>query len=206
MAGSTYHERIVNASKLNTNTNANKIDTDININKKNIEIPPIATEPVIVAKVEQDVSQSAPVVTPTPTVAAVSSVLQSSLIHHGTVRSGQQLYADGRSLVIVGSVNNGAEVLADGDIHVYGSLMGRAVAGLGGSSDSHIFAKSFGASLVGISDAFVIPDDCSELNVLTGKEAYVRLLKETDNVTDLKRNGAQVVDCGSGNSLVVAPM
>ena len=167
---------------------------------------PIATEPVIVAKVEQDVSQSAPVVTPTPTVAAVSSVLQSSLIHHGTVRSGQQLYADGRSLVIVGSVNNGAEVLADGDIHVYGSLMGRAVAGLGGSSDSHIFAKSFGASLVGISDAFVIPDDCSELNVLTGKEAYVRLLKETDNVTDLKRNGAQVVDCGSGNSLVVAPM
>lgn len=57
---------------------------------------------------------------------------------HGTVRSGQQVYAEGRSLVILGGVNEGAEVMADGDIHVYGRLQGRAVAGLSGDRSAKV--------------------------------------------------------------------
>lgn len=57
---------------------------------------------------------------------------------HGTVRSGQQVYAEGKSLVILGGVNEGAEVMADGDIHVYGRLQGRAVAGLSGDRSAKV--------------------------------------------------------------------
>ncbi len=48
----------------------------------------------------------------------------SAMIHYGTVRSGQQIYAEGRSLIVVGSVNSGGELMADGDIHVYGMVFG----------------------------------------------------------------------------------
>jgi septum formation inhibitor MinC len=82
-----------------------------------------------------------------------------SMIHYGPVRSGQQLYAEGRSLVVVGSVNDGAELLADGDIHVYGRLAGRAMAGLAGGRGARIFAQDFNPSLFGVADAFVMTDD-----------------------------------------------
>jgi len=130
----------------------------------------------------------------------------SARVHYGAVRSGQQIYADGCSLVVIGSVNNGAEVMADGDIHVYGTLKGRAVAGLGGSSNAHIFVKGFDASLIGIYDSFVAPDACAELKKLQGKEIFARLLKNDESAAELRAGGAEVVDCGYGNSLVVSPL
>lgn len=72
------------------------------------------------------------------------------------MRSGQQVYAEGRALVVVGAVNGGGEVLADGDVHVYGPLRGRAVAGLGGAASARVFATSFSASLVGVADCFIM--------------------------------------------------
>ena len=75
---------------------------------------------------------------------------QGTLHHDGTVRSGQQVYARDRDLVVTGTVANGAEVIADGDIHVYGGLRGRAMAGAQGNADARIFVHDFHAELVAI--------------------------------------------------------
>lgn len=66
------------------------------------------------------------------------------------LRSGQQIYARDSDLVIIGSVSNGAEVIADGNIHVYGTLRGRAIAGAQGDSSARIFANKLTAELVSI--------------------------------------------------------
>ncbi|UGB37379.1 septum site-determining protein MinC [Frateuria soli] len=70
--------------------------------------------------------------------------------HDGTVRSGQQVYARERDLVLTGAIANGAEVIADGSIHVYGSLRGRAMAGAQGDEKARIFVSDFRAELVAI--------------------------------------------------------
>ncbi|WP_425477498.1 septum site-determining protein MinC [Dyella solisilvae] len=68
----------------------------------------------------------------------------------GAVRSGQQVYARDRDLVINGVVANGAEVIADGSIHIYGSLRGRAMAGAQGDEKARIYISDFRAELVAI--------------------------------------------------------
>ncbi|MEI7036334.1 septum site-determining protein MinC [Fulvimonas yonginensis] len=70
--------------------------------------------------------------------------------HDGTVRSGQQVYARDRDLVLTGAIANGAEVIADGSIHVYGSLRGRAMAGAQGDEKARIYVSDFRAELVAI--------------------------------------------------------
>ncbi len=76
-----------------------------------------------------------------------------------TVRSGQQVYARERDLVIVGSVNPGAEVYADGHIHVYGALKGRAFAGAKGDEQARIFVSRLEAELVCIAGLYVLAED-----------------------------------------------
>jgi septum site-determining protein MinC len=70
--------------------------------------------------------------------------------HDGAVRSGQQVYARDRDLVVTGAIANGAEVIADGSIHVYGSLRGRAMAGAQGDEKARIYVSDFRAELVAI--------------------------------------------------------
>jgi septum site-determining protein MinC len=70
------------------------------------------------------------------------------------IRSGQQIYAKNCDLVIIGSVSNGAEVIADGDIHIYGSLRGRAIAGAAGNKQAAIFSQSIEAELVSIAGTY----------------------------------------------------
>jgi len=70
--------------------------------------------------------------------------------HDGAVRSGQQVYARERDLVVTGAIANGAEVIADGSIHVYGCLRGRAMAGAQGDAGARIYVSDFRAELVAI--------------------------------------------------------
>lgn len=72
------------------------------------------------------------------------------------IRSGQQVYAQGGDLVIVSSVSSGAELLADGNIHVYGTLRGRALAGLNGNRQARIFCQHIEAELVAIAGEFKV--------------------------------------------------
>jgi septum site-determining protein MinC len=92
----------------------------------------------------------APVREPAPADEPAPGQAQGSLHHDGAVRSGQQIYARDRDLVVTGTVANGAEVIADGDIHVYGGLRGRAMAGAQGDTDARIFVHDFRAELVAI--------------------------------------------------------
>ena len=89
----------------------------------------------------------------TSTVAA-STQAQAALIVDKPLRSGQRVYAKGRDLVVMAMVNPGAEVIADGHIHVYAPLRGRAIAGARGDTNARIFALSFEPELVSIAGVY----------------------------------------------------
>ncbi|HUC67024.1 MAG TPA: septum site-determining protein MinC [Stellaceae bacterium] len=74
------------------------------------------------------------------------------------VRSGTQVYARGSDLVVTASVSAGAEIIADGYIHVYGALRGRAIAGAAGDTSARIFAQRFEAELVSIAGRYLVND------------------------------------------------
>lgn len=75
------------------------------------------------------------------------------------VRSGQRIFADTGDLVIVGPVGSGAEVIARGNVHIYGSLRGRALAGANGDTKARIFCHSFEAELVAIGGVYRTSED-----------------------------------------------
>lgn len=77
-----------------------------------------------------------------------------ALMHHRPVRSGQRIYARHRDLVVTSAVGAGAEVMADGCVHVYGSLRGRAMAGARGEVSARVFCQEFHAELVSIAGVF----------------------------------------------------
>ena len=74
------------------------------------------------------------------------------------VRSGQQVVSKGGDLVITAAVSHGAELLADGNIHVYGALRGRALAGIAGDKLARIFCQSLEAELVSIAGCYRLSD------------------------------------------------
>jgi septum site-determining protein MinC len=74
------------------------------------------------------------------------------------VRSGTQIYARGGDLVITATVSPGAEIAADGNIHVYGALRGRALAGAGGDREARIFCSRFEAELVSIAGRYLVSE------------------------------------------------
>lgn len=77
-----------------------------------------------------------------------------ALMQHQPVRSGQRLYARSRDLVVTAAVGAGAEVIADGCVHVYGALRGRAVAGARGDTGTRVFCQEFRAELVSVAGVF----------------------------------------------------
>lgn len=74
------------------------------------------------------------------------------------VRSGQQIYAEGGDLIIVNTVSAGAEVVADGCVHVYGGLRGRAIAGAKGDKTARVFCRRFEAELVAICGIYAVAE------------------------------------------------
>ena len=103
-----------------------------------------------------------PAAAPAPP-AAEALVAIPALMHHRPVRSGQRIYARHRDLVVTSAVGAGAEVMADGCVHVYGSLRGRAMAGVHGEVSARVFCHEFNAELVSVAGVFrvfeTIPPD-----------------------------------------------
>ena len=87
-----------------------------------------------------------------PVVAPIIS--PSAMVIDKPLRSGQRVYAKGRDLVMLAMVNAGAEVIADGHIHVYAPLRGRAIAGARGDASARIFALNFSPELVSIAGVY----------------------------------------------------
>ncbi|MBA3485597.1 MAG: septum site-determining protein MinC [Lysobacter sp.] len=100
------------------------------------------------------------------------------LVHAGLVRSGQQLYADNRDLTVLTGVGAGAEVIADGSVHIYGPLRGRALAGAQGNEQARIFCREFHAELVAIAGHYKVLEDIPK--ELRGKAVQVWL--ENDQI------------------------
>jgi septum site-determining protein MinC len=78
------------------------------------------------------------------------------------VRSGQQIYAEHGDLVVLNTVSPGAEVIADGCVHVYGKLAGRAIAGARGDESARIFCRKMEAELVAIAGIYAVADQIKE--------------------------------------------
>lgn len=70
------------------------------------------------------------------------------------IRTGQQVYAEGADLIVTGAVSEGAELIADGNIHVYAPMRGRALAGADGRTDARIFIHSMQAELVSVAGIY----------------------------------------------------
>ncbi|QIL21101.1 septum site-determining protein MinC [Thermomonas sp. HDW16] len=125
--------------------------------------PTPAVEPARAKKSEP------PPVTTKP--AAVSA--SPGLIQRTPVRSGQQVYADNRDLTVLSAVGAGAEVIADGSIHIYGALRGRALAGAQGNEDARIFCREFHAELVAVAGHYKVLEDIPK--ELRGKAVQIWL-------------------------------
>jgi len=87
-----------------------------------------------------------------------------SRIHSNPVRSGQQIASPTGDLTITSSVSHGAELLAAGNIHVYGALRGRALAGITGNRDVRIFCQSLDAELVSIAGIYCLSEAIRAIN------------------------------------------
>ena len=123
---------------------------------------PPATEDVAARAAPAEATETAP-----PPAA------QPGLMQTTPVRSGQQVYADNRDLTVLGMVGAGAEVIADGSIHVYGALRGRALAGAQGNEKARIFCREFLAELVAIAGHYKVLEEIPQ--DLRGKPAQVWL-------------------------------
>ncbi len=89
------------------------------------------------------------------------------------VRSGQRIYANDGDLIVLSHVSPGAEIMADGNIHVYGSLKGRAMAGVKGNTEARIFCSDIQAELVAIGGHYKISENLE--STIQGKSVQVYL-------------------------------
>jgi septum site-determining protein MinC len=99
----------------------------------------------------------------------------SAMVVDKPLRSGQHLYAKGRDLVMLAMVNPGAEIMADGHIHVYAPLRGKAIAGAKGDTSARIFTNSLEAELLSIAGVYRTSDAPLPKEV-AGKAAQVWLV------------------------------
>jgi len=100
------------------------------------------------------------------------------------VRAGQRIYARGTDLIITAMVNNGSEIIADGSIHVYAPLRGRALAGASGNTEARIFATSMEPELVSIAGVYRTFEDGLPPEV-KGQPAQIRLNGDRIDVISL---------------------
>ncbi len=114
-----------------------------------------------------------PAAAPAP-AAAAEAAPSGTLVLDKPLRSGQQVYARGGDLVVLAMVSPGAEVIADGNIHIYAPLRGRALAGARGDANARIFTTCFEAELTSVAGVYRTFEPGSEKS-LTGKPVQIRL-------------------------------
>ena len=138
-----------------------------------------AAAPVVAEPVQAPIAEAVPV-PETPPPAPAQPVITPTLVIDRPLRSGQQAYARGGDLVVLAAVNAGAEVIADGSIHIYAPLRGRALAGASGATEARIFTTRFEAELVSIAGVYRtfdagIPDQ------LAGRPVQIQLSGAAEN-------------------------
>jgi len=137
---------------------------------------PVAAPAPAPAPAPRDAAEPAPARTEAKAPPKAVAAGQPGLIQATPVRSGQQVYADNRDLTVLTTVGAGAEVIADGSVHIYGTLRGRALAGAQGNEKARIFCRAFHAELVAIAGNYKVLEDIPK--ELHGKAVQVWLEKE----------------------------
>ena len=100
------------------------------------------------------------------------------------IRGGQQVYAQGGDLIVLSAVSPGAELLADGNIHVYGPLRGRALAGIKGDVNARIFCQQLAAEMVSIAGQYKVAEDLRR-DPLWAEAVQMKLSGDVLNITRL---------------------
>lgn len=106
------------------------------------------------ARIRRQAPAAATVSAPAAAARVAAPALADAMVIDKPLRSGQQVYAKGRDLIVLAMVNPGAEVIADGHIHVYAPLRGKAIAGARGFGGSRIFAQSMDPELISIAGVY----------------------------------------------------
>ena len=160
--------------------------TPIAVRGGTIEQTALAAAAGLLSAPDATVQRTPPTVAPTgaaPVAEAAAPAqpppMPGALVIDKPLRSGQQVYARGRDLVVMAMVNPGAEVIADGHIHVYAPLRGKAIAGARGNADARIFALSMAPELISIAGIYRTSEVLLPESV-QGKTAQVRLVPGPD--------------------------
>lgn len=132
----------------------------------------LAQAPLEPVKTGKPVEKSAPV---KPVVQEIPA--PPTMVIDKPVRSGQKIYARGADLVVLAMVNQGGEVVADGNIHVYAPLRGKAMAGARGNASARIFSLCLEPELISIAGVYRTSETPLHADV-AGKPAQVRLVSE----------------------------
>jgi septum site-determining protein MinC len=127
------------------------------------------------ARIQLPAAKSAPANAEPPATASPPAAPQPALLVERPLRSGQQVYARGRDLVVLAMVNAGAEVIADGNIHIYAPLRGRAMAGARGDAGARIFSLALEPELISIAGVYRTGEEPLPETV-RGKPTQVRLV------------------------------
>ncbi|CAN1570314.1 MinC Septum formation inhibitor [Burkholderiaceae bacterium] len=135
----------------------------------NVQIPAAQRVETVVQEVIREVEVVRDVVREVQAASLPAMVIDKPL------RSGQHVYAKGRDLVVLAMVNPGAEIMADGHIHVYAPLRGKAIAGARGNTQARIFTSSLEAELVSIAGTYRTSGDSPLPKELTGKPTQISL-------------------------------
>jgi septum site-determining protein MinC len=112
--------------------------------------------------------------TAAPAKAAAGSAGEPGMMQLAPVRSGQQVYAQNRDLTVCAMVGAGAEVIADGSIHIYGALRGRALAGATGLETARIFCRDFNAELVAVAGTYKVLEEIPKNLIGKPVQIYLR--------------------------------
>ncbi len=127
----------------------------------------------------QELVKAAKSAVPAPVAQAVLREVPglATMVIDKPVRSGQKIYARGADLVVLAMVNQGGEVVADGNIHVYAPLRGKAMAGARGNASARIFSLCLEPELISIAGVYRTSENPLPADV-AGKPAQVRLASE----------------------------
>ena len=126
----------------------------------------------------------APAPAPAPVPAPAPAAPVQAMIVDTPVRAGQRIYARGTDLIVTAVVNNGAELIADGSIHVYAPLHGRALAGASGNAGARIFALQLQPELVSIAGVYRTFDEGFPAEVAR-QPAQIRLVGDRIDISSL---------------------
>jgi septum site-determining protein MinC len=136
------------------------------------------------APAAREEAPAAPAPAPVPAAAPAPAAPAQAMIIDTPVRAGQRIYARGTDLIITAVVNNGAEIIADGSIHVYAPLHGRALAGASGNAEARIFGLSMQPELVSIAGVYRTFDEGFPAE-LARQPAQIRLIGDRIDILSL---------------------